>query len=61
MDTEAPPHTSITRRIVAALVLVAAVAIAIKIVIGLVMTVVWVALGLLVAAAVLWALKTLVW
>jgi hypothetical protein len=43
------------------LVLVAAVALAIHFVIGLIVTVFWIAVILAAAAAVLWALKTIVW
>jgi hypothetical protein len=61
METEAPQRPSFLRRAVALLVLVAAAALAIHLVIGLVMTIFWVAVALVVAVAVLWALKTVVW
>jgi len=41
--------------------LIAVVALAVKIVIGLVMAVFWVAVVVAAIVAVLWALKTLVW
>jgi hypothetical protein len=61
METDAPQRPSILRRVLAVLVLVAAAALAIHLVIGLVMAVFWVAVVLVVAVAVLWALKTVVW
>jgi hypothetical protein len=61
MEQEAPAHTSLLKRLLAFVVLIAAVVIAFKIVIGLVMSVVWIIIGLAVAVAILWALKVLVW
>ncbi|MBV9466484.1 MAG: hypothetical protein JO206_08750 [Solirubrobacterales bacterium] len=61
-DLEArPARPPILRRAVAGLILIAAAALAIHIVIGLVVTIFWIAVGLAVAVAVLWALKTIVW
>jgi hypothetical protein len=51
----------VLRRAVAGLVLVAAAALAIHFVIGLIVTVFWIAVVLAVAVGVLWALKTVVW
>jgi hypothetical protein len=51
----------ILRKAVAGLVLVAAAALAIHVVIGLVVTIFWIAVVLAAAVAVLWALKTIVW
>jgi hypothetical protein len=51
----------VLRRAVAGLVLVAAAALAVHIVIGVVVTVFWIVAVLAVAVAVLWALKTIVW
>lgn len=51
----------ILRRAFAGLILVAAAALALKLVIGFVVAVFWVIVGLAVVVAVLWALKTLVW
>lgn len=61
METEAPQRPPFLRRVLALLILVAAVALAIHIVIGLVVTVFWIMVALVVAVAVLWALKTVVW
>ncbi len=55
------PRTPVLRRAFAGLVLIAAALLAIHLVIGLVMAVFWVVIGLAVAVAVLWALKTIVW
>jgi hypothetical protein len=54
-------YTPVLRRMTAGLVLLAVAALAIHLVIGLVMAVFWVAVVLVAAVAVLWALKTLVW
>jgi hypothetical protein len=54
-------HTPVLRRMTAGLVLLAVAALAIHLIVGLVMAVFWVAVVLVAVAAVLWALKTLVW
>ncbi|PZS11648.1 MAG: hypothetical protein DLM64_06195 [Solirubrobacterales bacterium] len=51
----------ILKRAFAGLILVAAVALAIHVVIGLVMAVFWIALAVALAIVVLWALKTIFW
>ena len=56
-----PARPPLLRRAAAGLVLIAAAALAIHLVVGLVVTIFWVAVGLAVAVAVLWALKTIVW
>jgi len=56
-----PSRPPLLRRAFAGVILIAAAALALKIVIGLVMTIFWIAVGLAVVVAVLWALKTLVW
>lgn len=61
METETPQRPSFLRRIFAVVVLIAAAALAIHLVIGVVMAIFWVAIALVVAVAVLWALKTVVW
>jgi hypothetical protein len=59
---ETPPaRTPVLRKAAAGLVLIAAVALVIHLVIGLVMAIFWVAVALAAVVAVLWALKTLVW
>jgi uncharacterized membrane protein len=56
-----PTRHPALRKVTAGLVLVAVAALAIHIVIGLVVTVFWIALVVAAVAAVLWALKTIVW
>jgi hypothetical protein len=56
-----PARPPIVRRAVAGVVLIAAVALALKLVIGLVMTVFYVVVIAAVVVAVLWAAKTLFW
>jgi hypothetical protein len=51
----------VLRRLGAGFVLIAAAALAIHLVLGLVVTVFWIAIVLAAAAAVLWALKTIIW
>jgi hypothetical protein len=51
----------IVRKAAAGLILVAAAALAIWVVIGVIKTVLFIAVGLAVVIAVLWALKTIVW
>jgi hypothetical protein len=54
-------RTPIVRKAAAGLVLVVAAALAIWIVVGIIKTILFVAVGLAVVVAVLWALKTIVW
>lgn len=56
-----PARPPVARRVVSGLVLIAAAALAIHLVIGLVMTIFWVALALAAAVAVVWALKSFIW
>ena len=56
-----PPRPSLLRRALALVVLIAVAALAFHVVIGLVLGVVWLALGLAAVVAVLWALKVLFW
>lgn len=64
MQNELEPtrsHTPVVRKAAAGLVLVIAAALAIKLVVGFVIAIFWVVVVVAVAAAVLWALKTIVW
>ncbi len=61
MEQEAPAHTSFLKRVLAFVVLVVAVAIAFKILLGFVMAVFWVIVAAAVVIAILWALKVLIW
>jgi hypothetical protein len=54
-----PARTPIVRRAAAGLVLVAAAALAIHFVIGLIMTIFWVVVAVAAVLAVIWALKTI--
>lgn len=61
METEAPHRTPFLKRLLAFVVLVAAVVIAFKILLGFVMAIVWVVVAAAVVIAILWALKVLIW
>ena len=61
MEQEAPAHRSFLKRALAFVVLVVAVAIAFKILLGFVMAVFWVIVAAAVVIAILWALKVLIW
>ena len=54
-------HTPILRKALAGVVLVVAVALAIKFILGFVMASFWTIVAVAVVIAILWALKTLVW
>lgn len=56
-----PERPSLLRRVLALVILVAAAALAIHVVMGLLMAVVWLVLAVAVVLAVVWALKTLTW
>jgi hypothetical protein len=61
-DVEASrARTPIRQKLTAGLVLVVVAGLAVWIVIGVIKTIFFIALGLAVVVAVLWALKTLVW
>jgi hypothetical protein len=64
MQTQIEAHRGrppVVRRAFAGLVLIVAVALAIKIVIGFVMAIFWTIVGVAIVLAILWALKTLIW
>ena len=64
MDTEfenRPARPSILKRVLAGLVLILAVVVAFKLLIGMVMAVFWLILTVAVVVAILWALKTIFW
>jgi hypothetical protein len=54
-------RTPILRKAVAGVVLIVGVALALKIVVGFLLSIVWIVAGIAVVVAVLWALKTLLW
>jgi hypothetical protein len=61
-EVEAPRHhVPVLRRVFAGAVLVVAVALALKFIIGFIITIFWVVFGVALVIAILWALKTLLW
>jgi hypothetical protein len=56
-----PRHVSVLRKAGAGLVLIVAVAIVLKLVVGFVIAIFWTIVVIAAVAAILWALKTLVW
>jgi hypothetical protein len=56
-----PARPPVVRKALAGVVLIAAIALGIKLVIGFVTAVFWTVVVVAVAVAVLWAVKTLVW
>ncbi len=54
-------HVPVLRKAAAGLVLVIAAAIALKLVIGFVVAILWTVVAVAVVVAVLWAIKTIVW
>ncbi len=62
-DIEAQPEarTPVVKKALAGVVLIVVAALAVKVVIGLIMSVFWIVVGLAAVIAVLWALKTIVW
>jgi hypothetical protein len=56
-----PARHPVVRKAVAGVVLIVAVALAIKIVLGLLTTIFFVVVGAAVVVGILWALKTLLW
>jgi hypothetical protein len=64
MQTELEPQRArppVLKKAAAGVVLVAAAALAIHFLVGVIMTIFWVAVILAVGIAVVWALKTIVW
>jgi hypothetical protein len=64
METEIearPARHPVVRKAVAGVVLIVAVALAIKIVLGLLTTIFFVVVGAAIVVGILWALKTLLW
>jgi hypothetical protein len=61
-EVEAPRHhTPILRRVFAGTVLIIAVALALKFVIGFIFAIFWGVFAVALVIAILWALKTLLW
>jgi hypothetical protein len=57
----APRRSPILRRAVGGLVVIAAAALAIHLIVGLLMTIFWGAVIAVVVVAILWGLKTILW
>jgi hypothetical protein len=61
-ELEAQPiKTPVVRKALAGVVLVIVAALAVKVIIGLILSVFWVIIGVAAVIAVIWALKTIVW
>ncbi len=62
-ELEAQPNRSpsVAKKALAGVVLVIVAALAVKVIIGLIMSVFWIIIGVAAVIAVLWALKTIVW
>ncbi len=58
VESERP---SLLRRLFAFVILIAAAALALKVIIGFVMAIFWIVVAVVVLGAVLWAVKTIVW
>ena len=58
-EAQAPSRPPVLRRVLAVAVLLAAAALAVHFLIGLIVTIFWILVGVVVVVAVLWALKTL--
>jgi flagellar biosynthesis protein FliQ len=56
-----PHHTPILRRALAGVVLIVAVALVVKLVVGFVIAIFWTIVAIAAVAAILWALKTIFW
>jgi hypothetical protein len=56
-----PSKTPVVRKALAGVVLVIVAALAVKVIIGLILSVFWVIIGVAAVIAVIWALKTIVW
>lgn len=54
-------HSPVVRKAVAGVVLVVAVALAIKLVVGFLAAIFWTVVGISLVVAILWALKTIFW
>lgn len=64
MQTEVearPHHTPIIRKALAGVVLIVAIALVLKFIIGFVIAIFWAVLAVSLVIAILWALKTLLW
>jgi hypothetical protein len=61
LETQPNRSPSVAKKALAGLVIVVVAALAVKVVIGLILSVFWIIIGVAAVVAVLWALKTIVW
>jgi hypothetical protein len=61
VEAARPRHTPVLRKAVAGVVLIVAVALVLKLVIGFVIAIFWTVAIIALVVAILWAIKTLVW
>ena len=61
VEAARPHHTPVLRKALAGVVLIVAVALALKLVIGFVIAIFWTVVAIALAIGILWAIKTLVW
>jgi hypothetical protein len=61
LEAQQPSRPPVLKKAFAGLVLIVVAALAVKVVIGLVMSVFWIVVGVAAVVAVLWALKTILW
>ena len=61
VEAARPRHTPVLRKALAGVVLIVAVALALKLVIGFVIAILWTVVAIALAIAILWAIKILVW
>jgi hypothetical protein len=61
VEATRPHHTPVLRKALAGVVLIVAVALVLKLVIGFVIAIFWTVAVVALIVAILWAIKTLVW
>ena len=61
VEAARPHHTPVLRKALAGVVLIVAVALVLKLVIGFVTAIFWTVAAVALVVAILWALKTLIW
>jgi hypothetical protein len=61
VETTSSRHPSVLRKALAGVVLIVAVALILKLVIGFVVAIFWTIVAVALVIAVLWAIKTIVW
>jgi hypothetical protein len=61
VEATRPRHPSVLRKALAGVVLIVAVALVLKLVIGFVVAIFWTIVAVALVIAILWAIKTIVW